>query len=206
MLPKNINLWRYSIFGLLLLMLMGATNSCEVSNTADAHDQEVTAQQQEYFSKAIPVPQLSNSIQRQMMVYWYKMLDNPNLVMYTTITSQTGTVLSQLVTRGPCIPADTQLTNPEKIAVESTYGVATLPQPEPNGLFMGDGSNGTLCFTTNGNVVYTEGIVTSSLKPVEVPGSQTIKIPETGKPAADIPVFKPQVIPNSSTSGSKQRR
>lgn len=180
---------------LALLLVLFGTTGCYYDSSADSSDNQTTATQQKYYAQKIPVPQLKNSIQRQMMVYWYEMQDNPDLVMYTTVTSHTGQVLTQLVTRGPCIPADTQITNPQR--VDQTYSApVTLPQPEPNGLFMGNGSNGTLCFTTDGNVIYTEGIVTSSLKPVRISVDPAIDIPTTGKLTKNLPVFQPKTIKN----------
>ena len=84
--PPNTTFWRYSALALLLLLLAGATNSC-YDISADSSNNQTTAEQQKYYAQKIPVPQLKNSIQRQMMAYWYEMQDNSDLVMYTTITS-----------------------------------------------------------------------------------------------------------------------
>lgn len=64
--------------------------------------------------------------------------------------------------RGYPIPADTQLTNPERItnAYAGSSAYVTIPQAEPNGTFSGNGANGTYmqCVDTDGSLytVYSE--------------------------------------------------
>lgn len=166
-----------------MIGLMGA--SC---TSADDHDRAQTNSQMSYFSEAIPVPRLRNSIQRQMWAHWYGILDDPNLTMYTTVKDQRGNVTMTMVTRGPCIPQSTQLTNPMRY---ESQGLA-LPQPEPNALFMG-GTNATVCFGVDGNIVTTEDNVTSSLFPTSTNAAGTI-VTTGNKPSGNIPIFTPKTL------------
>lgn len=136
------------IFTLFLFcfMLMGANSSCESVPSSDA----VQAKQSEtLFSEAqrqIGMPNVSRFTQRKLMKEIYEQCDREDLITYAYIKSDYSGKLNFI---GKCIgygiPFSAQFTNPEKVVFSGGHnrGFGSVPQADPNGLFMPTSSSAT---------------------------------------------------------------
>jgi hypothetical protein len=87
----------------------------------------------------VGMPALVNYQEKKLAKMLYELRDQEKLVCYAYLKSLEG----KAVYLGKCIgyglPYCVQFSNPERVAHETNYNggsFGTLPQPEPNGLFM----------------------------------------------------------------------
>ncbi|MGN6639344.1 MAG: hypothetical protein ACTHJ8_10570, partial [Mucilaginibacter sp.] len=114
------------------------------SKSADDVDQQKQEQLQREGSSEIGMPAIHNFTEKKMVKMLYELRDNPNLINYAYLFSEVSgkyTFFGKCVGYG--IPYSTQFSNPEKVEQEYTSSYGTLPQAEPNGLFMPASSDGT---------------------------------------------------------------
>lgn len=117
------------------------------------------------------MPAITNFRERKLVKMLLEMRDQENLITYTyTYAEDSGKLTFFCQSVGYGVPYATQYTNPEKW---ETGGV-TLPQADPNGLFMPDSADATwvMCRSDKGDVkpVYVEPkVVVSPFKLQETP-------------------------------------
>jgi len=119
----------------------------EVKNTADQEQARQTAQAMSEAQRQVGMPNIVNFQQRKLMKLIYELCDKEDLICYTYIKSD---YQGKLFFIGKCIgygiPFSAQFTNPEKVVHENNYNggsFGTLPQADPNGLFMPTSSSAT---------------------------------------------------------------
>lgn len=103
------------------------------------------------------MPAITNFRERKLVKMLLEMRDQENLITYTyTYAEASGKLTFFCQSVGYGIPYATQYTNPEKWEASGT----TLPQADPNGLFMPDSADATwvMCRSDKGEVkpVYVE--------------------------------------------------
>ena len=139
----------------LILVLIVAISfmSCEqktVKNTADKEMQLQTAKQMNEANKQIGMPAIVNFQERKLMKMILELRDDENLICYAYLYDRNNGTVGEFL--GKCLgfglPYSVQFTNPEKVVRDSrssTYGsvFGTLPQADPNGLFMPTGLSAT---------------------------------------------------------------
>jgi len=130
------------LIGFAGLMLSGCTDSTDTEASA-------VEDQQKLFVNNQPAPVFDWSLERHLLIQLYK-ARNDAVNTYTKVRNFNGQVIFECNSIGFPIPANTQLTNPDKIA-DSLYqgGFAILPQPEPNGLYTSPSTAGTFVFCLN---------------------------------------------------------
>jgi len=139
---------RSRIFSLLVvficcLFIINA-NSCDGSVSDAEKDQtKKTKEMALEVNKQIGMPNIVNFQERKLAKMIFELRDKENLVCYAYIKSEyTG----KLIYIGKCIgyglPYSVQYTNPEYI-IESNWGNVSLPQPDPNQLYMPQGLSAT---------------------------------------------------------------
>lgn len=138
---------RYTILSIIALILFV---SCDLESAPPSSDQQQAAQTEQALSEAqrqIGMPNIVNFQQRKLMKLIYEMCDKEDLICYAYIKSDYN---GKLVFIGKCIgfgiPFSAQFTNPEKVVHECKYeggSFGTLPQADPNGLFMPTSSSAT---------------------------------------------------------------
>lgn len=104
-------------------------------------------------------PSIINFKEKKDLKMLYELRDQSDLICYAYIVAgYTG----KLVFLGKCIgyglPYSVQFSNPEKVLVERNSSTAgdipyTVPQPEPNGLFMPEGLSATWLMMLDGDTV-----------------------------------------------------
>ena len=119
----------------------------EVENKADQIQAKLTATAMAEAQRQVGMPNIVNFQQRKLMKMIYELCDKEDLICYAYIKSD---YQGKLFFIGKCIgfgiPFSAQFTNPEKIAHQRTYdggSFGTLPQADPNGLFMPTSSSAT---------------------------------------------------------------
>jgi len=124
-------------------LCMGATE-CEKKSTADERQTEQTKQAMSEAERQVGYPNIINFQQRKLMKLIYELCDKEDLVCYAYIKSD---YQGKLFFVGQCIgfgiPFSAQFTNPEYVVKNNANSYGTLPQPDPNGLFMPTSSSAT---------------------------------------------------------------
>lgn len=114
------------------------------AETADSMAASQTAQLAKEAAMQTGMPGITNFTEKKAVKWLYELRDEPNYRTYTYIVTMTGKFIKVCDSVGYGINASIQYSNPERIVVNSSlgqggYGYGTLPQPEPNGLFMPEG-------------------------------------------------------------------
>ena len=113
-------------------------NGC--NNDPDYIQRKQTKQLMNEINKQIGMPNIINFQQKKIMKTILEECDKENLICYAYIVAKYS---GKLIFLGKCIgygvPFSAQYTNPERYYLNGT----TLPQPDPNGLFMPTSSSAT---------------------------------------------------------------
>lgn len=132
---------------LLALVAITAT-SCQTNSV----DRKQKVQQEQMLQQAdaqVGMPAIKNFQERKLMKQIFELRDDANLICYCYLVPE---VSGKPVFLGKCIgygiPAATQFTNPEKCTLQYSEAV-TLPQADPNGLFMPTSTDATWVMLIN---------------------------------------------------------
>jgi len=138
------------IIGLLLILsLVG----CDVRETArddaDMQQQKITSMVQQEANNRLGLPDMNNFYEKSLLKDLYELRDDSELICHAYTKSQMS---GKYVYEGMCIgyglPYAVQYSNPQKYGETKggQYGARnpyTMPQAEPNGLFMPDSLSAT---------------------------------------------------------------
>jgi len=123
---------------------------CDIDDNSDATQAKQTERALSEAQRQIGMPNVVNFQQRKLMKTVYELCDKEDLICYAYIKSD---YQGKLMFIGKCIgfgiPFSAQFTNPEKIIKfknNSWYAgsqPSTMPQADPNGLFMPTSSSAT---------------------------------------------------------------
>jgi hypothetical protein len=132
---------------LLITMLSVALLSTSCVEREASSDQKASAQQEQLareLAAQTGMPSVKNATMKKQLKMIIEECDKQNLICYAYIVPE---MTGKPVLLGKCmgygIPYATQYTNPEKISRENQYGIATLPQADPDGLFKPASADGT---------------------------------------------------------------
>ena len=136
---------------LMMLFVLTTAESCDKpqKNNADKQMQKQTEQQMQEANRQIGMPAIKNFQERKLMKMILELRDDENLICYAYVKNDfTGKFRFIGKCLGYGLPYSVQYTNPEKVVVNSrssAYGsiYGTLPQADPNGLFMPTGLSAT---------------------------------------------------------------
>ena len=135
-----------------LLPVFGFISGCDnVSSTpnADQRQAQATEQAMAEADRQIGMPAIVNFQERKLAKMIFELRDKEDLICYAYIVNH---MTGELVFIGKCLgfglPYSVQYTNPERMdTVDGGASFArnpyTLPQPDPNGLFMPSGLSAT---------------------------------------------------------------
>lgn len=143
-----------------LAVWMLQNDSCGTSHQSQADIEQrkasdVLAQQS---NQQVGIPGVSNFTEKRLFRQLYELRDK-EIATYAYIPDLQGRLWHLCDSIGYGLPYGTQYTNPKKIVNDSSQSYGTLPQPEPNGLFMPPSAEGTwvVCGTkTDLKPVYVE--------------------------------------------------
>jgi len=127
---------------LMIICALFTFSGC-FEETADEKQASKTEDLMAEIDKQVGMPNIINFQQKKLMKMIFELCDKENLITYAYIKSD---YQGKLMFIGKCIgfgiPFSAQYTNPERVA--RYYGTGmSLPQPDPNGLFMPTSSSAT---------------------------------------------------------------
>jgi hypothetical protein len=143
------------IYGALLCVMLFSgimLSGCgPIQQSSDQVEQENQAAIVDQAVAKVGMPEIHNFFEKTQLKNLYTRRDNPNLVCYAYLDNE---MTGKLVYFGECmgygIPYSTQYSNPEKWVNGGTSEYShSLPQAEPNGLFMPSSSEGTWLMLVN---------------------------------------------------------
>lgn len=134
---KNLKL---TIVLLLSIFFIG----CGFEQKTDSKQAEQTEQLLSEANKQIGMPAIINFQEKKLFKQILELRDQENVITYCYLVSEMNGEIGQFLGKGIGygIPAATQFTNPEKYRYRSG-GATTLPQADPNGLFMPTATSAT---------------------------------------------------------------
>lgn len=130
------------VLTMLITMLFVACTLNE--STSDQVQREQTERMLDEAQRQIGMPNITNFQQRKMMKWIFELADDESLITYTYIKADmSGNLVFVGKSLGYGVPFSAQFTNPEKRIYQTQGGTVTLPQADPNGLFMPTSSSAT---------------------------------------------------------------
>ncbi len=134
-----------AILGILATIAIPAyVGYAKREKSADKVQSEQTEKAMSEANRQIGMPNIINFQQRKTMKLIYELADQENLITYAYIKSD---YQGKLFFIGKCIgygvPFSAQFTNPEHIVRPYAGSYISMPQPDPNGLFMPTSSSAT---------------------------------------------------------------
>lgn len=103
------------------------------------------------------LPAITNFTEKRMVKWLYELRDQPNYRTYTYIVTMNGQLIKICDSVGYGINASIQYSNPEKVVDYEDFvgdridaNIGTIPQAEPNGLFMPEGLAATYVMCVDG--------------------------------------------------------
>lgn len=152
--------------------------ACDTSTPGSA-DVQVRRQQEQAMQglqASVGQPRITNWTEVRLMNRIYEERDRPDLATFTYRSDLNGGLHCMGRSIGYGLPYAAQRSNPERVLAGSEYPGAgpggTIPQAEPNGLFMPDSATATWVILvdptkTEGRVVYVEDNITVSPFPLQ---------------------------------------
>jgi len=131
------------LIGMMIIGLL--ITSCESSKNSDAVLAEQTEKSMQQANQQIGMPGIVNFQERKLAKMIFELRDQENLICFAylmnVMTGEIGQYLGKCIGFG--LPYSVQFTNPEKCDWHSHGGSHSLPQADPNGLFMPSGLSAT---------------------------------------------------------------
>jgi hypothetical protein len=157
----SLSRYRGFLSGLLAGLIITVIG-CSSQSVANKADMNYTDAQTAIYSRGQPLHQYDYSQDRASFLAIYDARVAGKATYSVSVPQNGGHPWFECPSRGYPIPADTELTNPERPSpvLDGSSTWVTLPQAEPNGTFSGHGSGGTYiqCVDTDGSLysVYSE--------------------------------------------------
>ncbi|MDX1974909.1 MAG: hypothetical protein SFT92_04465 [Rickettsiales bacterium] len=167
---------KLAMFAVLLIAVL-ALAGCEDMQSTDTKQARQTEQLAADAQMKVGMPGITNFTERRFSKQLLELRDR-EILTYTYMELGNSGKLAYL---GPSvgygIPYSVQYTNPERAINPNLTGTSTLPQPEPNGLFMPSSSQATWVLLRNPETkritpVYIEANI--SVFPYQLPASEQI--------------------------------
>jgi len=128
----------------VLLAIVFGFIGCDTEKSTDRLQAEQTERSLGEAQRQIGMPAIVNFQQRKMMKWIYELADDESLITYTYIKAEmSGKLIFVGKSMGYGVPFSAQFTNPEKLARSGSNWGITLPQADPNGLYMPTSSSAT---------------------------------------------------------------
>lgn len=133
----------------MLIVAVGLLSSCyKHENSSDEIQQQKTEKSLSEANKQIGLPAIVNFQERKLFKQILELRDQEKLITYCYFFNERSGEIGQFLGKGIGygIPAATQFTNPMKgvdIGGSRKYAYVTVPQSDPNGLFMPTATSAT---------------------------------------------------------------
>ena len=163
------------LFVVILWCLLFSVVGCKYFGPPqyEKEQQRQTSMMMNEAMRQIGLPNIHNFWQRKLLKMIYEIADDSNVITFSyTFNRFTGKFRYLGRSIGFGIPFSAQYTNPVQIVMDPYgSGGATIPQPDPNGLYMPTSSSATWIILVNEetggfNLVYMEPVLTVSQEPL----------------------------------------
>lgn len=164
------------IYLFLLMIVSVSLIGCKFADSEATKESKAVGMQQSQYAKGQPIPVFDWSLERHLLIQLYT-LRNKKVATHAVWRSDYGMVEGDCPSLGYGLPYDTSLTNPLMTTDENQRGgneasIATIEQPEPNGIFASKNTSATwvMCVGPAGSLepIYVESKVTIYPGPVTV--------------------------------------
>jgi hypothetical protein len=128
-----------------LLLVCCAWDADGCSDTPPTTDKSIQAAQEKTQAEAmreVGLPGITNFTELKLVKHLYELRDT-EIVTYSYIPDMNGKLWHLCDSIGYGLPYGVQYSNPEKITQSTSQSYGTLPQAEPNGLYMPPTAEGT---------------------------------------------------------------
>ena len=132
---------------LLMVLILIIFIGCEVADTSDRKMKKQTEKAMQQMSRVVGMPAIKNFQERKLAKMIFELRDQANLITYTYIVTLSGKKIFLGKSIGYGLPYSIQYTNPMKHVYSG--GAVTIPQADPNGLFMPSGLSATWVMLIN---------------------------------------------------------
>lgn len=143
---------------------------CAASSSADEQTQDRQEHMQQQQVAQTGLPGITNFTEAKLVKHLYELRDQ-KILTYTYVPDMNGKLWHLCNSIGYGLPYGVQFSNPEKVTSYHSSNYLTLPQAEPNGLYMPSTAEGTWVTCINPNKpsdiapVYVESrVITSPFK------------------------------------------
>jgi len=133
------------VITIVLTLASGLLVGCDQQPTSDtiiAGQQEKSMQE---MVRQTGLPAIRNFQEKKMLKMLYELRDSSKLVCYAYLVNEMNGEIGQFI--GKCIgyglPYTAQYSNPKRLVYKQNLGYHSMPQAEPNGLFMPQGLSAT---------------------------------------------------------------
>lgn len=128
---------------LAVVISMGIIVGCDNHSTSDDKMRKQTEKSMQEMNRQVGMPAIKNFYERKLAKMIFELRDQANLITYTYIITITGKKVFLGKSIGYGLPYSVQYTNPEKVERILSGHYISLPQADPNGLFMPSGLSAT---------------------------------------------------------------
>jgi hypothetical protein len=138
-----VNKWKIAAIAQAVIALIVVLGACA---TVPPEAEQIQAEQSEQARAgavaAVGMPAITNYTEMRFAKDLYELRDEPQAT-FMYLHGNDGSLRCFGEGIGYGLPYGVQFTNPEMLAYASSWGVATMPQAEPNGLHMPDNAEAT---------------------------------------------------------------
>ena len=126
------------------VLIGGCLAGCEFrGTTADQQESAAQEQLQREAVRQVGAPRITNFTEKKLFAMTYELRDQADLPTWTYIVDLHGELHFLCKSIGYGIPYSAQFNNPEKVVQSYAQSFGSIPQAEPNGLFMPTSSSAT---------------------------------------------------------------
>ena len=154
----------------LSLTFLAGNSKCSGSKSTDVEQRRQTEAMVAEAQRQTGMPNIKNFTEKKFAKMIYELRDQ-EITTYSYFMDMNGKLHFLCESIGYGLPYSVQYVNPERPGYYRNVGAYTLPQPEPNGLFMPDSLSATwiLCSDKKGNIhpVYSEPALIVSPFPLD---------------------------------------
>lgn len=132
-----------TVFALVVIsLLLMADDDCDSTPKSDKTQQTQQEQMTQQANAQVGMPGVTNFTEKKIVRKLYELRDQ-NIATFSYVPDMQGKLWHLCDSIGYGLPYGVQFSNPEKIIQRYSSSYGTLPQAEPNGLFMPPSAEGT---------------------------------------------------------------
>lgn len=136
------------ILSVMVGMFTGCASDTVVSINSDVQQKQQTEQVMQEINRQVGMPNITNFYEKKMAKKIFELRDDSKLITHAYMTNLNGKFIYIGKCMGYGLPYSVQYTNPEKMGVVeggkyNAVNPYTIPQADPNGLFMPEGLSAT---------------------------------------------------------------